>query len=95
MPIQSIVSCQNCHAFHLDCINKWLDIKENCPTCRTKMVLETPDALLLVAVALASATRASFQVEEASSAIHTSSILSSRALFLVEQASVTYTTLVT
>lgn len=96
VPIHSIGSCQNCHTFHLNCINKWLDIKEDCPNCRTKMFSKIPEALLLVVqAALASATQASFQVEEASTAIHTASILSSRALFQVEQASSTYISLVT
>ena len=23
------------HAFHTDCLNKWMDVKLECPTCRT------------------------------------------------------------
>jgi hypothetical protein len=37
---QRDVSCTKCkHTFHKTCIERWLQNKENCPLCRTNMVI--------------------------------------------------------
>lgn len=74
-PASTIRSCANCHTFHSLCIEGWLEIKQNCPDCRTKMILETQgvpaQVLSLVNAAFVSSIRALLLASQARSVTQT------------------------
>jgi hypothetical protein len=41
LEISEVCKMKNCiHIFHKKCIKKWLNIKHNCPTCRTSIKID-------------------------------------------------------